>query len=467
MTVAVAEETEVLTSTSFIATSERSARKDRVFALLLLLPLLFFAVHGYFSFMGDGDQDVITSQATVAKATTHEHGILGAIIMPAIAYGIILWALLVNYRGVMRMALERKLLTFLALLTLASAAWSQNPTRTLYSGGFYLVGTLFAYYLVLRFSPEEIMGMLMRLGVVVFLLDLVMVFLFPHWGVSNSDPRAMGAWDGIFVDRVSAAKVTVFLLSPALIFTAARSRCHNVIYAGALFTAIVMAKAVSALGVVFAFAAIMTMVQLSRRLERKTALFFGSIVSVVAVTFFLFGDTLIAPILALFGRDMSLTGRTEIWALLFNSIAKHPTLGYGYYAFWQGMEGESGNVIAAAHWFFGYAHNGLLEIVLQLGLFGTAIFLATLVMAFKNAWFCFKYGRTAGIEWYFGVLVLALLYNVDEETVMWPNDLLSILYIVACCGLAVEAKRIRAEQIARHTESLEVGDPYATLELAA
>jgi hypothetical protein len=30
---------------------------------------------------------------------------------------------------------------------------------------------------------------------------------------------------------------------------------------------------------------------------------------------------------------------------------------------------------------------------------------------------------------------------------MWPNDLLSILYIVACCGLAVEAKRIRAEQI--------------------
>ncbi|WP_263379915.1 O-antigen ligase family protein [Granulicella paludicola] len=467
MTVAVAEEIELETASLPVNASDDSASKRRLFTAMLLLPLLFFAVHGFFSLMGDGDQSVAMSQATVMKATSHQRGIFGAVILPGIAYGVVLWALLTNYRGVLQMTVERKLFTFLAFLTMASALWSQDPVRSFYSGGFYLIGTLFAYYLVLRFSSEEIMGLMMRLGVLVVLLDLVMVFVFPHWGVSNSDPRTLGAWNGIFEDRVTSAKTTVFLLSPALIFTAARSRWRNVIYAIALLAVIVMAKAVTALGVVFAFAAIMTMVQLSRRLERKTALFFGSIVGVVAVTFFLFGDTLIAPVLALFGRDMSLTGRTEIWALLFDSIAKHPTLGYGYYAFWQGMEGESGNVITAAHWFFGYAHNGLLEIVLQLGLFGTTIFLATLVMALKNAWFCFKYGRTAGIEWYFGVLVLSLLYNVDEETVMWPNDLLSILYIVACCGLAVEAKRIRTEQFALHAASLSQSDPYAPLELAA
>ncbi len=150
-----------------------------------------------------------------------------------------------------------------------------------------------------------------------------------------------------------------------------------------------------------------------------------------------------ASILEMFGRDPTLTGRTEIWSYLFTSIAKRPLLGYGYYAFWQGMTGESANVIMAAHWFFGYAHNGLLEIILQIGVLGTGLFLLTFVKACRDAWFCFKFGRSYGVEWYSGLLLLAVIYNIDEETLLWPNDFLSMLYIVACCGLAVEAQRIR------------------------
>jgi exopolysaccharide production protein ExoQ len=433
-------------------TNEIKQLKPGFFGWLLLLPLLFFATHGYFSFQGDGNQDAVTSRATVSVATTHEHGMLGAVILPALTYGIILCALLFNLKGVTQVALQQPLLTFLALLTIFSAAWSQNPLRSIYSGGFYLVGTLFAYYLVLRFQPEEIMKFVMRVGVAVCLLGAMMVFIFPKYGVNNSDPRAMGAWVGIFVDRVSSAKCSVYLLSPALIFMAGRSRWRNMVYAAMLLTFIVMAKAVTALGVTFAFVSIMTGVQLARRLERGTALLFGSVVGMVCLLLVFAGDTMLGSLLGLFGRNMTLTGRTEIWAILLNSIMKHPLLGYGYYAFWQGMTGESANVIHAAHWFFGYAHNGLLEIVLQLGVIGAVVFLATFIIACKNALYCFKYGRTPGIEWYFSLLTLALLYNIDEETVMWPNDLMSILYVVACCGLATEAKRIRLERNSLYLE---------------
>ena len=64
------------------------------------------------------------------------------------------------------------------------------------------------------------------------------------------------------------------------------------------------------------------------------------------------------------GKNATLTGRTGIWGLLIRSIAKRPLLGYGYYAFWQGVKGESANVILATHWVFGYAHNGIIEICL-------------------------------------------------------------------------------------------------------
>jgi hypothetical protein len=36
-----------------------------------------------------------------------------------------------------------------------------------------------------------------------------------------------------------------------------------------------------------------------------------------------------------------------------------------------------------------------------------------------------------------------MLYNVDESTVFWPIDLLTILYLVACAGLSTAARQIR------------------------
>jgi exopolysaccharide production protein ExoQ len=151
--------------------------------------------------------------------------------------------------------------------------------------------------------------------------------------------------------------------------------------------------------------------------------------------------------LRLFGRDPSLTGRTIIWKVLAHSILKRPLLGYGFYAFWQGIRGESANVIYLTHWSFGYAHNGIIEIFLQLGSVGVVIFFVTLFKAIKDALFCFRNDRLGTYDWYLGLLVLTIFYNIDEATVVWPNELLSILYVVACCGLAVGVKRLQQKKL--------------------
>jgi O-antigen ligase len=41
---------------------------------------------------------------------------------------------------------------------------------------------------------------------------------------------------------------------------------------------------------------------------------------------------LIQPFVALTGKDMSFSGRTVIWEIMANEIAKHPLLGIGYAA---------------------------------------------------------------------------------------------------------------------------------------
>ena len=158
------------------------------------------------------------------------------------------------------------------------------------------------------------------------------------------------------------------------------------------------------------------------------------------------GVVLWPVLLTALGRNDSLSGRTVIWGFVARSIAKRPLLGYGFYSFWLGMKGESARLIVGTNWTFGYAHNGVLEIWLQLGLVGVVMFFITLLQATRDAWFCLRRDCTPGVQWYIGLIVLTMLYNVDESTVFWPIDLLTILYLVACAGLATTARQIRQRE---------------------
>ena len=48
-----------------------------------------------------------------------------------------------------------------------------------------------------------------------------------------------------------------------------------------------------------------------------------------------------------------------------------------------------------------------------------------------------------GVEWYIGLIALTIMYNIDESTVLWPIDLSSVLYVLACCGLALAVRQIK------------------------
>src|SRR5258706_4516085 len=409
----------------------------------LMVPFIFFAVHGNFSFQ-QGGGDYLSTGSLGGLVPTRNLGLFGNIIFPGIAYSVVAWLIAINFSRILGIALQMKALTFLALLTICSAIWSQNPIRSSYNGLFYMVGTLFAYYLVVRFEPEEIMTTLEMAGCLVCLMGLVLIVFFPQFALSH-DIRNGGVWKGIFIDRTSAAKCLVFLLSPALVFGYHRLRYFRMAYICLLTVFIVMAHAVTALIVLCCYAFFMAVLYFFRRLERKTALILGTVGIAICVLLIFAAIPYAADIARLFGRDLTLTGRTEVWEVVTRSILKRPLLGYGFYSFWQGMTGESAHAILATHWGFGYAHNGMLEILLQLGFVGLIVFLLSLLYAIGNARICLWHGGSIGTDWYIGLIVLTVLYNFDEATVVLPNELLSVLYIIACCGLARAAKQLKED----------------------
>ena len=80
---------------------------------------------------------------------------------------------------------------------------------------------------------------------------------------------------------------------------------------------------------------------------------------------------------------------------------------------------------------------------LELGLVGVALVLLSLVRAAKDALTCMRAGHSRATNWFICLLALTVAYNVDETTVASAHSLPWLLYIVACAGLADNARALR------------------------
>jgi len=82
------------------------------------------------------------------------------------------------------------------------------------------------------------------------------------------------------------------------------------------------------------------------------------------------------------GRDPTLTGRTEIWHDVLE-LAPNPYIGAGFESFWLGKRLE---IIWSRHWWHpNEAHNGYLEVFLNLGWCGVALLALLMWSGYRNA----------------------------------------------------------------------------------
>ncbi len=93
------------------------------------------------------------------------------------------------------------------------------------------------------------------------------------------------------------------------------------------------------------------------------------------------------------GRDPSLTGRTAIWQAVL-SLQTNPLFGTGFESFWLGSRLE--RVWEMTEKGIQEAHNGYLELYLNLGLVGVALFASLIVTGYRHALSVFRREPHAG-----------------------------------------------------------------------
>ncbi|HZD50512.1 MAG TPA: hypothetical protein VE178_17345, partial [Silvibacterium sp.] len=115
---------------------------------------------------------------------------------------------------------------------------------------------------------------------------------------------------------------------------------------------------------------------------------------------------------------------------------------------------QSFEVAAALHFVVFHAHNGFLEIWLELGLPALALFTLSYLRAWRKLLPLLRHGDMRRGMWMAFVLVLILLYNLDENTLLTFNGLPWVLYVsvLANIELITAEDRLR-EEIRRHFAS--------------
>ena len=143
-------------------------------------------------------------------------------------------------------------------------------------------------------------------------------------------------------------------------------------------------------------------------------------------------------LLEMINRDPGLTGRVDLWNAVWGSISRRPWLGYGFDAFWQGMQGESANVLLTLGWTPAHAHNGFLTLLLDMGVLGLAVFVAGYLLLWRGALqLASGNGGTISI-WICTYLLFILIYNFTESAILEQNSIFWVLYAATAANLYLE-----------------------------
>ena len=134
-------------------------------------------------------------------------------------------------------------------------------------------------------------------------------------------------------------------------------------------------------------------------------------------------------ILAALGKDSSLSGRTDIWSMVWQKVLEHPLLGHGYSAFWLGWNGrDSADIWLALHWPVPHSHNGFLDLLADLGFLGLVLFLAGYVSYFRKALRCARASRTSWGLFPLLYLSFMIVFNFSESSILKQESVYWVLY---------------------------------------
>lgn len=354
-----------------------------------------------------------------------------------IIYLITFFLLAARWQYAVQVAARNKLLWVLVGIALISVLWSDVPDITLRHGVALIGTTAFGLYFAARYKMIEQQRLLGWALAIAAVLSLVFALALPSYGVSSgidAQGDAQG-WRGVYSHKntlgsIMALSTLVFLL---LALTSRKRRW--VAGAGLIlsFGLVIFSNSVSGLVVCVSLLALLPVYGALRwRITLAVPFLISAWLLMGGVV--MWGLYNAETLLGALGRDITLTGRTNLWPLVITMISQRPWLGYGYSGFWEADKGAYFSFALNGFQATG-AHNGFLDLWLQLGLLGVLVFVLSFLLAFLRAAAWARLSKATEGLWPLMYLTFMLLHSVSESSILIRNDIYWTLYVATVFSL--------------------------------
>lgn len=381
------------------------------------------------------------SQGDAGYATTSNP------IMRTIYLASTLWfafLLAIRWKQTLRVVMRDRFTILLALFAFASVLWSVAPDAS-YVRAVGLIGTtMFGIYLATQYTLKEQIALMGWAFGLIIGLSILYALLLPQYGVMGGVHT--GDWRGIYTHKNTLG--TRMVLSGAtfllLLLDSKRPSLFPALGLASSAALIVLSTSKGALIKFVVVVAVVGVCQLLRwRWRFLVPVVLGSAFVGAASLLWALGN--LEAIAEFLNKDITLTGRTEIWQFVVEVLERKPWFGYGYDAFWsQGFNGDAAYIWRAFMWETPHAHNGFLDIWLQLGFVGLSLLWLGLFYHVLHSVIQLRY--TSGSEYFWPVLLLVfcIFDNLTETTLLRSNDVLWVLYVATTLQGYVTAVQARS-----------------------
>ncbi|NER78128.1 MAG: O-antigen ligase family protein [Leptolyngbya sp. SIO1D8] len=374
-----------------------------------------------------------------------------------VVYGLVAFLLLRHWRKVFYATTRDVVLPLLVLLSAFSVLWSAAPQITADEMDLVWRATFFGVYLGIRYTPREQMKLLAWVCGIGAILSVIYALHYPDLGVSFTNSE--NTWRGIYRHKQYLGRMmTLGTVIFALNLTAfPRYRFLNL--AGFILSTVLLLMSRSTTSLVIAIVSLLILsLQNFVKLGYKVKIILlTTIALLISITTVLVIGNLEFIVVDLLGKDLTFSGRTDIWTLAIEKGAERFWLGYGYSGFWTSSESAE---ILNSTWALSKAgegsrfhvHNGFIDLFLQLGMLGLGLFSISFFMTLFRL--IMLLARTHQIEFLClaQILILKILFNITETITILSGNIFWPLYVSIVISSIIQRQRLLRTTVPRHVD---------------
>ncbi|MBD2777905.1 O-antigen ligase family protein [Iningainema tapete] len=335
-----------------------------------------------------------------------------------------------NWKNTLRTARQDILIWLLTAIILLSFIWSDFPLKVLKNNREVLQMSAFALYFATRFSLKEQVKLIAWNFGIALVLSILLGLVMPDLVIHQDDHP--GAWRGIYDYKNTFG--SMMIMSSLVFFLLPIEQSRHVIYkwigVSLSLIMIVLSTSKTSLVIYFILVLILLFYQNFRWQGKVSVVILDFVILLVGCVGTLVIGNWVSLITGL-GKDPTLTGRTILWEGVFAKLQDRLLLGFGRGAFWF-PEGKNGREVGQAlgHGFVApHAHNGLIDLALDVGLIGFSIFLIVYFVAFFRALKRAYATKSPENLWPLAFLIFLAMNNMTESYLLRLSNIYWVLFI--------------------------------------